>query len=121
MDLWKGYVALGATTTLESPEYPGHDARSDCHAWGAHPLWFLRTGVAGIRSDAPFFEKVRVAPQPGGLKSVKASYPHPSGKTIEVELSFEDGKARGRVTTPVPGVFVFGGVTKSLVAGDNEI
>ena len=121
LDLWKGYVKIGATTTLESPEYPGHDARSDCHAWGAHPLWFLRTGVAGIRSAAPFFEKVRVAPQPGALKSVKASYPHPSGKMIEVDLTFKDGKARGRVVTPVPGEFVFGGKSRPLAAGVNEI
>ena len=121
LDLWKGYVKLGATTTLEAPEYPGHDARSDCHAWGAHPLWFLRTGVAGIRSAAPFFEKVRIAPQPGGLKSIKASYPHPSGKMIEVDLTFEAGKARGRITTPVAGEFVFGGVVKPLVPGVNEI
>jgi hypothetical protein len=121
LDLWKGYVKIGATTTLESPEYPGHDARSDCHAWGAHPLWFLRTGVAGIRSAAPFFEKVRVAPQPGGLKTIKASYPHPSGKMIEVDLAFEAGKARGRITTPVAGEFVFGGVVKPLAPGVNEI
>ena len=114
-------MKLGATTTLESPEYPGHDSRSDCHAWGAHPLWFLRTGVAGIRSAAPFFEKVRVAPQPGGLRSIKASYPHPSGKMIEVDLSFADGKAYGRVTTPVAGEFVFGDVVKPLVPGVNEI
>ena len=121
LDLWKGYVKLGATTTLESPEYPGHDARSDCHAWGAHPLWFLRTGVAGIRSAAPFFEKVRVAPQPGGLKSIRASYPHPSGQMIEVDLVFEGGKARGRVTTPVAGEFVFGDAVKPLVPGVNDI
>ena len=121
LDLWKGYVKLGATTTLESPEYPGHDARSDCHAWGAHPLWFLRTGVAGIRSAAPFFAKVRIAPQPAGLKSVKASYPHPSGRMIEVDLSFEGGKAHGRVTTPVAGEFVFGGETRALTVGVNEI
>ncbi len=121
LDLWKGYVKLGATTTLESPEYPGHDARSDCHAWGAHPLWFLRTGIAGIRSAAPFFEKVCVAPQPGGLKSVKASYPHPSGKMIEVDLTFDGGKARGKVTTPVSGEFVFGGATIPLKPGVNEI
>ena len=115
LDLWKDYVKLGATTTLESPEYPGNDARSDCHAW------FLRTGVAGIRSAAPFFEKVRVAPQPGGFKSIKASYPHPSGKMIEVELTFGDGKAHGRVTTPVAGEFVFGGTVKPLSPGLNEI
>jgi len=121
LDLWKGYVKIGATTCLEAPEYPGRDSRSDCHAWGSHPLWFLRTGIAGIRSAAPFFEQVRVAPQPGSLKTVKASYPHPSGKFIEVDLSFENGKAKGVVTTPVPGTFEFGGQTKALAVGRNEI
>ena len=121
LDMWKGYVKLGATTCLEEPEYPGHDSRSDCHAWGSHPLWFLRTGVAGIRSDAPFFERVRVAPQPGGLTSFRASYPHPSGKMIEVDLKFDGGRATGVVKTPVPGVFVYGGKTIPLMAGENEI
>ena len=121
LDLWKGYVKLGATTCLEEPEYPGHDSRSDCHAWGAHPLWFLRTGVAGIRSDAPFFARVKVAPQPGPLSSLRASYPHPSGKPIAVDLSFADGRARGTVTTPVAGTFAFGGETVDLVPGVNRI
>ena len=62
-----------------------------------------------------------VAPQLGGLKSIKASYPHPCGKMIEVELTFEGGKARGRVVTPVAGEFVFGGVARPLVPGANEI
>jgi hypothetical protein len=119
LDLWKGYVALGATTTLESPEYAGHDARSDCHAWGAHPIWFLRTGVAGIRSAAPFFEKVRIAPQPGNLKSIKASYPHPSGKMIEVDLSFSDGGVKGKIVTPVSGEFVYKGIIVALKPGEN--
>ena len=121
LDLWKGYVKLGATTCLEEPEYPGHDSRSDCHAWGSHPLWFLRTGVAGIRSDAPFFARVKVAPQPGGLKAFRASYPHPSGKMIEVDLKFANGRAMGTVATPVHGVFVYGSQTIDLVPGTTEI
>ncbi len=121
LDLWKGYVKIGATTTIEAPEYPGHDSRSDCHAWGAHPLWFLRTGVAGIRSAAPFFARVRIAPQPGSLKTVKASYPHPSGKMIEVDLAFTNGEAKGRVSTPVAGTFEFGGKVIPLKAGENAL
>ena len=122
LDLWKGYVKLGATTTLESPEYPGHDSRSDCHAWGAHPLWFLRTGVAGIRSAAPFFEKVRVAPQPAGLKFVKAKTPCPQG-IIETDLHFEGDAVRGTVTLPkgLTGVFEWRGKTRPLAPGRQEV
>ena len=121
MGLWKDLLAKNLTTCIEEPEWPGHETRSDCHAWGAHPLWFLRTGVAGIRSDAPFFERVLVAPQPGPLKSFRASYPHPSGKMVEVELKFDGGRAAGVVTTPVPGTFAYGGKSVELKPGRNEI
>ena len=121
LGLWKDHIAKNLTTCIEEPEWPGHETRSDCHAWGAHPLWFLRTGVAGIRSDAPFFARVKVAPQPGPLKSFKASYPHPSGKMIEAELKFDGGRAAGVVTTPVAGTFVYGGETVELKPGRNEI
>ncbi len=121
LDLWRSYLAKGATTCLESPELPGKEARSDCHAWGAHPLLFFRTGLAGIRSDAPFFARVKIAPQPGPLTSIQATYPHPSGEMIEVDLSFSEGRARGRIKTPVPGVFVFGSQTRELPVGETVI
>ena len=117
LDLWKDYLKLGATTCLEEPEYPGHDSRSDCHAWGAHPLLFMRTGLAGIRSDAPFFSRVRIAPQPGGLTRIAASYPHPSGVMIRVELDFTDGRVRGWASSPVPGEFVWRGQNISICPG----
>ena len=121
LDLWKDSVAKGATTCLEKPECPGRDSRSDCHAWGAHPLWFLRTGIAGIRSAAPFFERVRIAPQPAGLRQVRSSYPHPQGKPIAVDLQFSDGRVRGSVETPVPGVFEFAGKRIPLTPGTNRL
>ena len=40
---------------------------------------------------------------------------------IEVELTFDGGKARGCVVTPVAGEFTFGGVVKPLKPGVNEI
>ena len=111
----------GLATTQEAPDVGANgESRSDCHAWGSHPIWFMQTGLAGIRSAAPFFAKVRVAPCPGGLKSLKATQPHPKG-WIEVDLSFEGDKASGTVRTPVPGTFEFGGHTVELKVGVNEI
>ena len=122
LDLWRDYLKWGLTTLLEEPaDGIKKDARSDCHAWGAHPLWFVKTGLAGIRSDAPFFAKVRVAPCPGGLTEFKAGYPHPGGQMISVDLRFDGGKASGTVTTPVPGEFVFGDQKLPLVPGANAI
>ena len=123
LDLWRDYVKKGLTTTQEAPDSGKNgqkESRSDCHAWGAHPIWFMQTGLAGIKSAAPFFGKVRVAPCPGGLKSLKATHPHPKG-WIEVDLKFDGDKATGTVVTPVPGTFEFGGKTVELKAGINAL
>jgi len=123
LDLWRNYVKKGLTTTQEAPDSGKNgqiESRSDCHAWGAHPIWFMQTGLAGIRSAAPFFEKVLVAPQPGNLRSLAAKHPHPQG-FVEVDLAFEGGKVSGTVKTPVPGTFVYGGRTVELVAGTNTL
>ena len=107
---------------LESPD-DGKDgkleARSDCHAWGSHPLWFMQTGLAGIRSAAPGFARVLVAPQPGPLRSLTARHPHPDG-WIAVDLEFDGDRAHGSVTTPVAGEFRYAGMSRMLAPGRNE-
>ena len=121
LDLWRDYVKKGLTTTQEAPDNGRRvESRSDCHAWGAHPIWFMQTGLAGIRSAAPFFAKVQVAPCPGTLTELRAKHPHPRG-FVEVELKFDGGKASGTVKTPVPGTFLFGGKTVELSVGENKI
>ena len=123
LGLWRDYIAKGLTTTQEAPDSGKNgqkESRSDCHAWGAHPIWFMQTGLAGIRSDAPFFRKVRIAPCPGGLKSLKASHPHPDG-WIKVDLAFDGDDVKGYVDTPVSGVFVYGGREVELKAGHTEL
>ena len=122
LDLWRDYLKLGVTTVLESPD-DGKDgkleARSDCHAWGSHPLWFMQTGLAGIRSAAPGFARVLVAPQPGPLRSLTARHPHPDG-WIAVDLEFDGDRAHGSVTTPVAGEFRYAGKSRILAPGRNE-
>ena len=119
LDLWRKYVKMGLRTPLESP---GEKARSDCHAWGSHPLFWLQCGTAGVSPAASFFRKVRVAPQPGALKFVKAKVPHPQG-FVEVDLRFDGGAAEGTVTLPdgVDGNFVFAGRAVPLDSGENCI
>ena len=119
LDLWRDYVKTGLKTPLEAP---GRRARSDCHAWGSHPLYHLVTGVAGIRPDADGYAKVLVAPQPGGLGYVKAAAPTPKGR-VDVDLSFDGGKVQGLVTLPsgMEGAFMWKGSRKMLASGDNRI
>jgi hypothetical protein len=80
----------------------------------------MQTGLAGIKSNAPWFKSVIVAPQPGNLKEISAKHPHPVG-FIEVELKFSRGKVSGTVKTPVEGVFVWRGKRVALSAGENSI
>ena len=125
LDLWRGYVAKGLRTPQEAPDSGKNgqrESRSDCHAWGAHPIFWLQSGTAGVQPAAPFFRKVRVAPQPGSLTFVKAKVPHPQG-FVEVDLRFADGAATGTVTLPagIDGEFDFGGRRVALVPGANRI
>jgi len=119
LDLWREFVRDDLKTPMEAP---GTRGRSDCHAWGAHPLYHLQTGVAGIRPAADGFAKVLVAPQPGGLRFVKASMPTPKG-AVSVDLHFDRERVSGTVTLPpgLPGGFRWKGVEKPLAEGVNEL
>lgn len=122
LDLWRDYVARDAKTAFEQPETEAQDSRSDCHAWGSHPLVFMQRGLAGVQSAAPFFERVRVAPSPGPLAYIRAKTPHPKG-FVETDLRFDGGKVSGKVVLPegVDGEFVWKNRTIRLKAGQNLI
>ena len=119
LDLWRGYLAEGLKTPVEAP---GVRARSDCHAWGAHPLYHLQTGIAGIKPAANGFSAVSIAPQSGGLKWVSAASPTPKGEVV-VDLRFEGTGVSGSVTLPsdLPGTFEWKGERRTLASGVNFI
>ena len=124
LDLWRHYVERGLTTPLEQPDDEPNqpESRSDCHAWGAHPIYHLHHGVAGISAAEPFFRSVRIAPCPGPLRWFRSRTPVPVG-FVECDLAFENGSVHGTVTLPegLPGSFVWGSSTIPLHAGANEI
>lgn len=125
LDLWRGYLAKGLTTPVEAPDGAIGDfkeARSDCHGWGTHPLYFFATAIAGVTPAEPGFAKVRVAPAPGGLSSVRSVTPTVRGP-VSVDLRFADGGAKGTVTLPhgVSGTFVWKSRTVELLTGENRI
>jgi len=95
---WFDLPALGLLTTREKPE----PTRSDCHAWGAHPLYHQYATILGIRPAGFGFRSVRIEPQPGPLTAARGELVHPQG-TIEVDLTRREGHWSGHVTLP-PGV-----------------
>lgn len=117
LDEWYRQLALGLTTWEESKEF----SRSDCHGWGASPnIEFYRI-LLGIDSDAPGFNKVKIEPHLGNLKSAKGEIPHPNGK-ISANYSFENGKWKIEIGLPktVSGYLLWNGERYELKAGDNS-
>jgi alpha-L-rhamnosidase len=115
---WREMLNDGLTTWSE---WNGPDTRSDCHAWGASPNFEILRTLVGIESAAPAFRKVRIAPNPGSLKHVSASMPHPKGE-VTVELTNE-ARFTADVTLPpgVSGEFIWARTTKPLHPGRNHL
>ena len=89
---------------------------------GAHPLYHLHANVLGVRPSAPFFARVRIAPQPGPLTWIKAKTPHPRGMIVS-DLRFDGSSVTGSVRLPagLTGVFAFAGQEVELASGETAI
>ncbi len=77
--MWFGLEEQGLKTTIEEPE----PSRSDCHAWGAHPVYHWYATILGIRpAGAGFRRRSEIAPMlPGrAWTSVSGALVHPSGE-----------------------------------------
>jgi len=117
--LWFGLEANGQRTVPEMPE----PTRSDCHAWGSHPLFHALASIAGVRPAAPGFSSVRIAPMPGPLGRIDARVPHPKG---EVRMKIErgtDGAWHGVVSVPsgVPATLSLPGAKPRNFEGRIEV
>jgi alpha-L-rhamnosidase len=75
MGLWLGLLDSGLRTVIEKPE----PSRSDCHAWGAHPIFHLYATILGVRPTSPGMATVRIQPQLGGLDWAEGTLRTPHG------------------------------------------
>ena len=118
LHLWHDYLKLGMRTPLESPG----DARSDCHAWGSHPLFHFHASLAGIRPAAPGFRSVLIEPCPGKLGEIHSKLPHPRG-FVEADMYFDArGGCRAVLSLPpgTPGTFRWRGKDYMLKPGESR-
>jgi hypothetical protein len=118
MNFWKELVKQGLKTPVEQPG----NTRSDCHAWGSHPLFHLQASIAGVRPASPGFRTVRIAPEPGKLPKIASRVPHPDG-FITLDLTFAAERCRGQVELPagITGIFVWASQDHPLTPGTNQI
>lgn len=82
---WRTLPGKGFCSLPEMPD----PCRSDCHGWGAHPLFHTFASIAGIRPAAAGFAKVSIRPMPGKLTFFTATVPHPAG-TVTVDFLHND-------------------------------
>jgi alpha-L-rhamnosidase len=118
MSLWFELQKLGFKTTIEAPE----PSRSDCHAWGAHPLYHYLATICGIRPAGPGFASVRVAPQLGPLERASGTLCHPRG-IVRVDFHRDGESLRGMIELPegVNGTLEIADQTRPLTSGRNVI
>ena len=118
MELWFDLAVRGFKTTPEQPE----PTRSDCHGWGAHPLYHYFASLLGIRPASFGFDSVEIAPMPGHLGALVGEMVHPRGR-IKADLHFENGHVHGQVSLPigVTGTFCFAGKSFELHPGSQSI
>jgi alpha-L-rhamnosidase len=119
LDFWYGLQERGLKTTSESPE----PTRSDCHAWGAHPLYHYYASILGARPSAAGFRRIRIAPQLGDLTAISGEMPHPSTDTIRFDLQREGDGVTGEIWLPegVSGEFVWDDTPHPLWPGRNVL
>ncbi|HEY3282499.1 MAG TPA: alpha-L-rhamnosidase C-terminal domain-containing protein [Armatimonadota bacterium] len=118
LDLWHGLLERGLRTTIEMPE----PTRSDCHAWGAHPLFHYHASLLGVRPAEPGFRSVSVTPCFGPLTSLSGTTPHPKGEVM-VDLRRDGDRLTGRISLP-PGVkstLHWGTTSIPLKPGEQEV
>lgn len=121
LQFWRDLQKQGFATTVECPE----PSRSDCHAWGAHPLFHACTTILGIRPAAPGFGAVTIAPHLGPLQFARGSMPHPRGEiAVDLRVTSKDGGGlTGRIALPrgITGRLEYAGRTLLLKPGQQRI
>lgn len=119
---WKEMMDNNLTTFTEVALTGSRTQRSDCHPWSCSPnIHFFKT-ICGIQPEKAGFEKIRIAPNPGELKLINASFNHSKGD-IKMNLKFDGKKVRGEIIVPekMEADFVWNGKTKPLKAGINQM
>ena len=94
-DLWKDLIPQRLTTVPEIP----FDTRSDCHAWGALPLYeFIRLGL-GVRPAEPGWDRIRIEPRMLFLGKASGKAVTPNGQ-VDVAWECVDRKLALRCVLP---------------------
>lgn len=118
MGLWFDLESKGLKTTPEWPE----PTRSDCHGWGAHPIYHYFATILGIRPGSMGFTTVDIKPQFGHLKHIKGDMVHPFG-SIKADIMLKNNHLSGCIRLPhnIHGTLRYNGKSVPLYGGVDQI
>jgi hypothetical protein len=119
LGFWKEFINRGHTTFGETG-FASHD-RSDCHAWSAHPSYYLLRFVCGIKPGTPGFSTVLIEPHLDGLEFIEASVPLPQG-IISINYKVKKKKMHAEIIIPgdLTGILKLDGKEYRLSPGENH-
>lgn len=92
---WHEMADRHLTTWAESPV----GNRSDCHAWGALPLYEFPAEVLGVKPGAPGFASIRIEPKPGPLMWAEGTAVTAQGP-VRIRWEHKEGLFRIQVKGP---------------------
>lgn len=95
--LWRSLLPLNLTTV---PETPFMTARSDCHAWGALPLYEFPRSILGVRPLTPGWGEILVRPLCGLLPDAEGRVITPKGM---VHVQWEKAEDKTKLVINAPG------------------
>jgi len=116
MDEWIHLLELGCTTCPETPR----QARSDCHAWSALPMYEMIRTMAGIRWEKP--GHVRIEPHLMDLPDLEGMAVTPDGPIQFRYQVQENGRYHCRLDLPeeMTGRLVLPSGKECLLSGGNH-
>lgn len=116
-DLWKPLPGKNLTTIPETPD-GASSPRSDCHAWGALPLYEFPRCILGVSPAQPGWERIVIQPRTLSLSSASGTVTTPKG-LVSVAWRQDAGGLQIDVETPkgVPAVLILpDGVCREIVS-----
>ena len=91
---WIRLPEEGCTCCPETPV----DARSDCHAWSALPMYELLSGIAGIKAAEPGWKSVQIRPHIGDLSDFTGEMVTPKGSIIFEVKTEKNGQKKEQLS-----------------------
>jgi len=118
--LWNAFLEKGFKTVPETPENKTFNQRSDCHGWGAHPIYHLIANLAGIKPSRMGFKEVAVSPRLAGLQALAAECIHPDGiVSLQAEKKGSEVSLVIRLPKTLSGTLTFDQHVAALAPGEN--